>query len=1032
MRFDSSRFTSDAWNNFVGVVMQQGRVQLDSDWNEWLAEFTRRVQAETLDVVGQAGVPSITPDGFKIGPNTVAGKISVNIGPGRMYVDGILAENHGLPEPNPAKWIPGPGAAPEVKYPGWDTSLDELRGADWVDYNSQPYYPNPAPFPQTGGPYLMYLDLWQREVTFLQDPDLVEKAVGVDTTGRLQSVWQGKWMDVSGVTGLTCKTDIPGWDKLLLPPGPRLTTGVVQSSQGGPCCLTPNTGYTGLENQLYRVEIHQPGSAGTATFKWSRDNASVATGVTAITQGGKLLTVQSTGKDAVLRFSPNDWVEITDDYLELNGLPGELHQVLFVSDSAKTITRATPVLASNFPVDSNGQADSGRHTRLTRWNQGGTVYESDNTTVWVDLNAAGSTGDIKVPPPGTALVLENGITVAFDSVSPGTPFESGHCWTLAARTADGTVEYLDKAPPRGIYHHYARLALVTLPSTIHDCRVVFPPLTGLEPGGCCCCSVTVGDGVVSQGDFSDIQTAINSLPVGTTAVEVCLLPGSYSPSATVTIARSNLTIRGCPQAKVQFSGSGPVFQAAPAGSGASVSQVAFDSLNVKAPSMVVQVTLGAQIAIRNCVFTSNTGTGDFAVIAQSSGIEVRGHEFSGGGVWALDGSSQVFIRDNVMANSSGPGILLGGFPSGIDPAPKDTGVVTAEITGNQITGAGNSGISTVLDAANQPVALGDIEDLLIEGNRISDCAQLAPTLPYFSTAVAGILLHHANNVSIHDNEITGNGSANNVPACGVFVANVSDLDISNNRILDNGVGPKAEPPSHGQQAGINATVIGKGGTGCLRIHHNEIRMPAGPALKIKGKGPMSVIGNNLQSFGLWPRNLTYGLAVLIENLGFPLELGAAAVGALAGATGQPAAGAVATDPSLLDGRTLFESNQVTYVSDAQIALFPCVLLSMDDLAIQHNQFVATAQGIYADVYALALFSLRSRGNRFSELPGSALTSHLAGGLFNIVDENQATHCVVAFGTNTMPGTTNQIMGGTVISEFCSGITGQMRKTFGGQ
>ena len=31
-----------------------------------------------------------------------------------------------------------------------------------------------------------------------------------------------------------------------------------------------------MENQLYRVEVHDPGELGSATFKWSRENASIA------------------------------------------------------------------------------------------------------------------------------------------------------------------------------------------------------------------------------------------------------------------------------------------------------------------------------------------------------------------------------------------------------------------------------------------------------------------------------------------------------------------------------------------------------------------------------------------------------------------------------------------------------------------------------------------------------------------------------------------------------------------------------------
>jgi hypothetical protein len=212
------------------------------------------------------------------------------------------------------------------------------------------------------------------------------------------------------------------------------------------------------------VEIHQPGAIGAATFKWSNNNASVASGVIAITQSGRVLTVQSTGKDDVLRFSPNDWVEITDDWLELNGLPGELHQVTEVNDAAKTVTLSSAVSPTSFPVDATGQTDASRHTRLTRWDQSGKIFESDGVTLWADLGAPGSTGDIKVPPIGTTLILENGITVSFDLAPDASIFRTGDNWEFAARTADGTVEYLDATPPRGIYHHYARLAVMSLSS----------------------------------------------------------------------------------------------------------------------------------------------------------------------------------------------------------------------------------------------------------------------------------------------------------------------------------------------------------------------------------------------------------------------------------------------------------------------------------------------------------------------------------------------------------------------------------------
>ncbi len=62
MAFDVSRLTFDAWNDYLGVVMEQGRVQTDADWNEWLAEFARRVDAGTLDLLGQGGRSGDHPD----------------------------------------------------------------------------------------------------------------------------------------------------------------------------------------------------------------------------------------------------------------------------------------------------------------------------------------------------------------------------------------------------------------------------------------------------------------------------------------------------------------------------------------------------------------------------------------------------------------------------------------------------------------------------------------------------------------------------------------------------------------------------------------------------------------------------------------------------------------------------------------------------------------------------------------------------------------------------------------------------------
>ena len=548
MSFDNSRFTFDPWKDYYGVVMEQGRVQLDSDWNEWLAELARRIQAGTMDTLGRAVYPATTPYAFQISASSDNAGNHIAIGAGRMYVDGLLAENH------------GPWAAAR-----WDPALGEMAGAPQipgvaevtVDYTQQPYLRG-AVLPTGNGPFLAYLDVWRRPITYIEDPNLVDKAVGVDTSGRLQTVWQVKLLDVSSVKGVTCSTadsGISAWQKLIRPSAGQLTTGVVQSTPTGPCCLTSGTGYTGMENQFYRVEIHKPGTAKVpATFTWSRDDASVETAVTGIGPGtntegnpASQLTVQSMGRDQVLGFAPGNWIEITDDWQELNGQPGELHLIDSIDFAAKTITLDSPVSAASYPT-TNGQTDPNRHTRIRRWDQAGKVYQSDGVTVWTDLGAAGSTGDIPVPPPGATLILENGVTVTFDLNPTNGSFNTGDFWTFAARTADGSVEILTNAYPRGIHHHYARLSIVTFPSTATDCRVEWPPASG--GAGCCECTITVQPTDITAN--TTLQGILDRYRNLQTRTIICLMPGTYSLPSPLRFqtSHSNITLQASQEGSV--------------------------------------------------------------------------------------------------------------------------------------------------------------------------------------------------------------------------------------------------------------------------------------------------------------------------------------------------------------------------------------------------------------------------------------------------------------------------------------------------
>jgi len=440
---DYSRRTFNRKKHYRGVLMQQGRVQLDADWNEQLAIQLYRSETETKDVVGSCGVPK-AGDAFKI---TSTNGSNLLIGPGRIYVDGLMCE---------------------------------LESDKQASYTNQPYYPNPEFTSPPGsplasplasppndlrlslgdGPYLVYLDAWQREITALDDPFIREKALGgPDTATRLQSVWQVRLLKIDTSGPLTCDTQLPEFVERIAPGTGTLTaqTKPVDDPKN-PCLLPPKAGYLRLENQLYRVEVHKGGDRSVATFKWSRDNASVET--TVDTVSSSLLTVADTGKDQELSFRDGDWVELVTEESKLKSEPFPLVQIDHVEPAIREIRLKTPVPAkANVPG-----------LKLRRWDQTG-----------VDATADG------VPMAlANQVDLEGGIQVGFSAGR----YRSGDYWLIPARTATGEIEWPpyeipNKNPeallPIGVKHHFCRLALVQVQSGViqvkEDCRKRFPPLT---------------------------------------------------------------------------------------------------------------------------------------------------------------------------------------------------------------------------------------------------------------------------------------------------------------------------------------------------------------------------------------------------------------------------------------------------------------------------------------------------------------------------------------------------------------------------
>ena len=93
MKGDFSRSTFSKKKHYRKVWLQQGRVQVDADWNEQVCIQDYHDTTYLKDIVGQSGAP-IENAGFSIElKETREGIKSLSIGKGHYYVDGIFIEN---------------------------------------------------------------------------------------------------------------------------------------------------------------------------------------------------------------------------------------------------------------------------------------------------------------------------------------------------------------------------------------------------------------------------------------------------------------------------------------------------------------------------------------------------------------------------------------------------------------------------------------------------------------------------------------------------------------------------------------------------------------------------------------------------------------------------------------------------------------------------------------------------------------------------------------------------------------------------
>ncbi|HYU25104.1 MAG TPA: DUF6519 domain-containing protein, partial [Thermoanaerobaculia bacterium] len=476
-----------------------------------------------------------------------------------------------------------------------------------------------------GAKGLVYLDVWDREITATEDPDITEKALnGVDTATRLKTIWQVK---VQHGDSPSCDTD---FSKLFEPSAGRLSVDTDKAPPpDDPCLLPDSPGFRDIENRHYRVEIHSvdPGT-GAATFKFSREGASIVSPVGGISAAGAVskLKVKRIGRDSVLRFGKDDWVEITDDRRFLSGRPGVMARIAKPPDEDElTIELDRDISGENI---SNDPTEA---PRVIRWDQ------RDLDTRKLDANGLIAVA-LNAPIP-----LERGIVATFTLEPAGGRFHVGDFWLFPARVIDASAGPLKNAPPRGIVHHYATLATVTGLGTAikaSPCPHLYPPD---QPGGADCeCSVCVTPEEQRQNSGA-LQNAIEK--VKALGGKVCLHPGFYGVSKPI-------DIRGAAAVKLTGHGLAIIANINPDGGPVIVVE---DSLAITIEALILleaatEKRNDALIAIGNC--PGGVTVQDCLLVAFDLRAAARAPK-RGAGIELFGGVAAVSILRNVVAAGTG-------------------------------------------------------------------------------------------------------------------------------------------------------------------------------------------------------------------------------------------------------------------------------------------------------------------------------------------------------------------------------------------
>jgi hypothetical protein len=514
---DITRVELDLRKHYAAGRLQQGRPILDADTNHASILFEGERRVTNVDVIGPYGSPD---DGFRVGGQTSSGgSVDFTLAPGTLYLGGLRET-----------------LEPAASGQGMLFS----QQTDWLQQAAQ----DRPPVGVNGRRDLVVLEAWEQEVSAVEDGEMIDPALGVDTFAWLRRMRRVHVMADVGTDD--CAAAMNRFLDSVGPLGPDngVQTGttlsaVFNDSKGlGDLCNPPIAGgYLGAENQAIRVELLDGGR-----LLWAYDDAAPLYRVS-IDGTGRVLTLDTPPRDQVHWPVVNQTVEVIawsallpngEKLAEMRGPVSGAVGAAPVSylttvtigfgPGGQTITVADPPPAG-FNAAWKGRfgaalddTQAGRKAFMRVWWRG-----DDVSALPISYS------------PGNPVALGNtGVSVTIHGFRP----RSGEYWTIAVRpkTPDQLYPWqlVSGRPPDGPRLFYAPLGILTCDGVTppHDCRPTFAPL--INAGACC--EVTLKPDQDWQGR---IRAAVQGGDVS-----LCFEPGAYRASSTIAFSTHSVKITG--------------------------------------------------------------------------------------------------------------------------------------------------------------------------------------------------------------------------------------------------------------------------------------------------------------------------------------------------------------------------------------------------------------------------------------------------------------------------------------------------------